>query len=135
MRRAGSVAPVHRGREVNLPAEVELLVDAVGDGFALYCCGFKTAPSALVASYEWERSYDDRLTIRGFERVITARVPTASLPMDILAPEIVVWAYEGPPQHAVRALLDLVHPATPKHVFLCQAPDLLTDLLGDRRAA
>jgi hypothetical protein len=30
--------------------------------------------------------------------------------LDIFAPEVVVWAYEGLPQHALRALLDLVHP-------------------------
>ncbi|MGH3874771.1 MAG: hypothetical protein ACRDSR_25255 [Pseudonocardiaceae bacterium] len=33
--------------------------------------------------------------------------------MDIVAPGVVVWAYQGPPQHAMRALLDLVHPAHP----------------------
>lgn len=33
--------------------------------------------------------------------------------VDIFAPEVVVWAYEGPPQQALRALLELVHPAHP----------------------
>lgn len=33
--------------------------------------------------------------------------------LDIFAPEVVVWAYEGPPQQALRALLTLVHPTHP----------------------
>jgi hypothetical protein len=33
--------------------------------------------------------------------------------VDIFDPGIVVWAYEGPPQHALRALMTLVHPAHP----------------------
>jgi hypothetical protein len=33
--------------------------------------------------------------------------------VDIFDPEVVVWAYEAAPQDAVRALLDLVHPAHP----------------------
>jgi hypothetical protein len=53
------------------------------------------------------------LSIQDFARVITARVPTAGLPVDIFAPEVVVWAYEGLPQHAVRALQNLVHPDHP----------------------
>src|SRR5262245_22001584 len=54
MRRLGSVAS-HRGRSAaGLPAVVEeLLADVVADGFSVYCCGPKTAPHALVASYEW----------------------------------------------------------------------------------
>ncbi|MCA1822025.1 MAG: hypothetical protein LC644_09835 [Pseudonocardia sp.] len=31
----------------------------------------------------------------------------------MFAPEAVVWAYEGPPQWALRALLELVHPEHP----------------------
>ena len=54
--------------------------------------------------------YVDLLTIRDFDRVTTARVPKRD-GADIFAPEVVVWAYEGPPQQALRALLDLVHPA------------------------
>ena len=100
------------GGEVGLPAVVEeLLVDVAADGFTLYCCGPKTAPNALVASYEWDL-YVDLLTIRDFARVTTARVPTHGR-VDIFAPEVVVWAYEGPPRQTLRALLDLVHPAHP----------------------
>lgn len=96
-----------------LPAAVEeLLVNVVADGFTLYCCGPKDAPRALVACYEWGH-HVDLFTVRDFARVITARVPTQGRRVDIFAPEVVVWAYEGSPQHAVRALLDLVHPAHP----------------------
>jgi hypothetical protein len=110
----GRLNPQHQqhGGQVGLPAVVEeLLVDVAADGFMLYCCGPKTAPNALVAYYEWDH-YVDLLTIRDFDRVTTARVPTRDT-VDIFAPEIVVWSYEGPPQRALRALLDLVHPGHP----------------------
>jgi hypothetical protein len=97
---------------VGLPAVVEgLLVDVAEDGFTLYCCGPKTAPNALFAAYEWTQ-YVDLLTVRDFDRVTTARVPKRNA-VDIFAPEVVVWAYEGPPRQALRALLELMHPAHP----------------------
>ncbi|MGH3697608.1 MAG: hypothetical protein ACRDRX_27125 [Pseudonocardiaceae bacterium] len=112
MRHLASAAALNGGREAGLPAAVEeLLVEVNGDGFTLYCCGPKTAPNALLAGYEWEQ-YVDLLTIRDFDRVITARVPRRGT-VDIFAPAVVVWAYEGPPQPALRALLDLVHPHHP----------------------
>jgi hypothetical protein len=105
--------PGQQLREVSLPAGVEeLLLDVVNDGFTVYCCGPKAAPRALVASYEWQHCVD-LLTIQDFARVVTARVPTQGRKVDIFAPEAVVWAYEGPPREALRALLNLVHPATP----------------------
>ncbi|MGH3965774.1 MAG: hypothetical protein ACRDRY_21395 [Pseudonocardiaceae bacterium] len=97
---------------MGLPAVVEeLLVDVATDGFTLYCCGSKTAPNALVAAYEWKH-YVDLLTIRDFDLVTAARVPKRGA-VDIFAPEVVVWAYLGPSQQALRALLELVHPAHP----------------------
>lgn len=106
-----SAAARHR-RQAGLPTVVEeLIVGVVADGFALYCCGPKAAPHALVACYEWDH-WCDLLTIRDFDRVTTARVPKRDT-LDIFAPEVVVWAYEGLAQHAVRALLSLVHPAHP----------------------
>jgi hypothetical protein len=103
----------HRGGRVGLPPVVEeLLVEVVADGFVLHCCGPKAAPHALVAAYEWSH-HVDLLTVQDFDRVITARVPTQGHAVDIFAPEVVVWAYEGPPQPALRALLALVHPAHP----------------------
>ncbi len=114
MRRLPLAAPHHGGQEVGLPTGVEeLLVDVVADGFALYCCGPKAAPNALVACYQWGHCLD-LLTIRDFDRVTTARVPTQGRRVDLFAPEVVVWAYEGPPQPALRALLDLMHPAHPE---------------------
>src|SRR5262249_30001688 len=98
---------------VGLPAMVEqLLIEIAADGFTLHCCGPKAAPNALVASYEWNH-YVDLLTIRTFDRVTTARLPKRGDRVDIFTPQVVVWAYEGPPQHALRALLDLGHPAHP----------------------
>lgn len=113
MRPLESAAAQHSRQEVGLPAGVEaLLVDVVADGFTLYCCGPKAAPRALVACYEWT-DWVDLFTVRDFDRVITARAPKQGRRVDIFAPDVVVWAYEGPPQHAVRALLDLVHPEHP----------------------
>ncbi|MGH3769592.1 MAG: hypothetical protein ACRDTX_31340 [Pseudonocardiaceae bacterium] len=102
------------GSHACLPPEVEgLLVDLVADGFVVHCCGPRTAPRALVASYQWD-GYVDLATIRCFDRVTTARVPVPhGGRVDVFAPETVVWAYEGPPQQALRALLDLVHPHHP----------------------
>jgi hypothetical protein len=102
----------HHGEQVGLPAAVEeLLANVAGDGFTLHCCGPIATPNALVASYEWNE-YVDLLTIQDFDRVTAARVPKHPSP-DIFAPNVVVWAYEGPPQQTLRALLNLVHPAHP----------------------
>ena len=99
---------------VCLPPEVErLLVDVVADGFIVYCCGPKAAPRALVASYQLKH-YVDLLTIRCFDHVTTARIRTPERGrVDVFDPKAVVWAYEGPPQSALRALLDLPHPQHP----------------------
>jgi hypothetical protein len=98
--------------DAGLPVGVEqLLVEVVADGFTVYCCGPKAAPHALVAAYEWEH-WVDLLTIGDFNRVTTARLPIRGT-VDIFAPKVVVWAYEGSPQRALRAVLELVHPAHP----------------------
>jgi hypothetical protein len=100
------------GTQVALPPAVErLLGDIVDDGFVLHCCGARAAPTALVASYEWP-GYVDVLVTRDFDRVTTARVLKRGK-VDVFAPEIVVWAYEGPAEPALRALLNLVHPQHP----------------------
>ncbi len=100
--------------ETCLPAELErLLLDVVADGFTVYCCGPVAAPCALVAAYQWEY-YVDLVTIRCFDQVTTARIPAPrNGPVDVFAPEVVVWAYEGPPRWALRALLNLVSPQHP----------------------
>ncbi|MGH3934559.1 MAG: hypothetical protein ACRDS1_06210 [Pseudonocardiaceae bacterium] len=100
------------GEQASLPPVVKgLLLDVIADGFVVHCCGDRTAPHALVASYEWNDCID-LVTIRDFDHVITARAPKPST-VDIFAPEVVVWSYQGPPQQALRALLDLMHPAHP----------------------
>jgi hypothetical protein len=111
MRQLGSVS-VHPSGQVGLAPDVEeLLVKVATDGFTAYRCGPKHAPYALLACYPWAH-YVDLLTIQDFDRMITARVPKRD-PLDIFAPTVVVWSYEGPPQPALRALLALVHPAHP----------------------
>ena len=110
-----SSLPMHSSdSEACLPLEVEqLLLDVVADGFVVYCCGPKAAPTALVAVYQWQ-DYVDLITIRHFERVTTARIPApAHSQVDVFNPEVVVWAYEGPPHWALRALLNLIPPQHP----------------------
>ena len=100
------------GSDVDMPPVVgRLLLGVVQDGFVLYCCGGRAEPCALVASYEWEQ-YVDLVVIRGVDRVTAARVPKGAT-ADVFAPEVVVWAYQGHAQWALRALLDLVHPRHP----------------------
>jgi hypothetical protein len=73
--KATPLSPPGVGGEACLSSEVErLLGDVAADGFALYCCGPRAAPCALVASYQWE-DYLDLLTIRRFDRITTARIP------------------------------------------------------------
>lgn len=100
------------GPSMTLPPVVErLLLDVVADGFVVYCCGERTAPTALVASYAWA-DYIDVVTIRDFERITAARVPLHGK-VDVFAPEVVVWSSEGPAEWTLRALLNLVHPKHP----------------------
>lgn len=95
-----------------LPPDAErLLVALLVEGFTAYCCGPKVAPRALLAAYAWPR-WVDLVTIRDFDRITAARVPRRGT-VDIFAPEVMVWAYEGPPQQVLPALLELVHPAHP----------------------
>lgn len=95
-----------------LPPMVEqLLLDIIADGFVLYCCGVRTDPTALLASYDWG-SCIDLVTIRDFEHMAVARVPKSGK-IDLFAPEFVLWAYEGPAESALPALLNLVHPQHP----------------------
>lgn len=111
-------ATAHGGRcavspaDENLPPDGErLLLALLMEGFTAYCCGPKTAPRALVAAYEWPR-WVDLVTIRDFDRITAARVPKHDT-IDIFTPEVMVWAYEGPPQWVLPAVLELVHPEHP----------------------
>lgn len=133
--RSAPLSALHSTSEPCLPAELEhLLLDVVADGFVLYCCGPIAAPCALVASYQWEQ-FVDLVTIRCFDQVTTARVPVPThSSVDVFAPEAVVWAYEGPPRWALRALLDLVapqHPRAPTSVY--PAPPSLRIPRSDQR--
>jgi hypothetical protein len=112
--RPAALSALHSGSETHLALEVErLLLGVVADGFLLHCCGPKAAPFALVASYQW-KDYVDLVTIRRFDWITTARVCVSPRGrVDVFAPDAVVWAYEGPPQWALRALLELVHPEHP----------------------
>ena len=111
MRQLGSVSAHHSGQVGLAPDVEELLAKVVADGFTAYRCGPRHAPYALLACYQWDH-YVDLLTIQNFDRMITARVPKRDT-LDIFAPTVVVWSSEGPPQPALRALLELVHPAHP----------------------
>ncbi|MGH3940913.1 MAG: hypothetical protein ACRDTG_20200 [Pseudonocardiaceae bacterium] len=108
----GTLPTWRRKPSAELPSAVEqLLLDLVADGFVVYCCGDRRAPAALIASYEWPQ-YVDLVTIQDFERITTARVAKQGK-VDVFAPELVVWAYEGTAEHALRALLNLAHPEHP----------------------
>ncbi len=111
--RPGSPSTTENGDHVtDLPPVVEkLLLDFVADGFTVYCCGPKTAPTALAASYHWADCVD-HLVLRSCDRITAARLPTLGR-VDLFAPEVVVWAYEGPAECTMRALLNLVHPQHP----------------------
>ncbi|MGH3875289.1 MAG: hypothetical protein ACRDSR_27980 [Pseudonocardiaceae bacterium] len=93
------------------PAVERLLLDVVADGFVRYCCGDRIAPTALVASYQWA-DHLDVVTIRNFERITAARVLIAGQ-VDVFAPEVVVWSYQGRTEWTLRALLNLAHPNAP----------------------
>lgn len=102
---------------MKLPTVVErLLLDVVRDGFVVYCCGSRDAPTTLAASYEWDHCVD-LVTIRDFDRITAARVPKLGR-VDVFAPDVVVWAYEGSAECTLQALLNLVHPQHP------DAPDV-----------
>jgi len=88
------------------------LLAVMADGFVGYRCGRRAdMPEALVAAYYWPDCVD-LVVIRDFARITTARVPGRH-EVDIFAPEIAVWAYEGDPEPALAALMDLAHPAHP----------------------
>jgi hypothetical protein len=114
MRQLRSAAPQHERQKAGLPVGggEELLVDVVADGFTLYCCGLRRRRLC------WSRATTEITVVICLPSVILSGssrpgAPNRATGVDIFAPEVVIWAYEGPPQHAVRALLDLVHPAHP----------------------
>ncbi|MGH4015138.1 MAG: hypothetical protein ACRDSL_14700 [Pseudonocardiaceae bacterium] len=91
------------------PQLEQLHRDLVDEGFVRCCCGPRDDPVVLLVYYEWPGCVD-LVTIRTYERITAARVPK---PVDVFAPQLAVWAYEGPAEPTLRALLRLVHPAHP----------------------
>lgn len=96
----------------------------VADGFVLYCCGPRATPRALVASYQWQ-DYVALLTIRRFDRMITARIPAPQhARIDVFAPTRVVWPMKERPSRGLQALLSLVaphHPQAPTSAYPARA--------------
>jgi hypothetical protein len=77
----------------------------------------------VAASYRWD-DYVDLVTIRRFDRIITAPVPAPQhAHINVFDPKAVVWAYEEPPQPTLQALLNLVPPHhldAPASVYLAR---------------
>ncbi len=95
------------------PELAQLHREIVEDGFVRYCCGPRDNPRVLLAYYEWP-VFVDLVTIRSYERITAARIPKQDGgPVDVFDPELAVWAYEGPAEPTLRALLRLPHPAHP----------------------
>ncbi len=69
--------------------------------------------------WRWSRPIEwpecvDILMIPDFARVTAVRVPRcADAGVDVFAPDVVLWSWEGPAEPTLRALLDLVHPKHP----------------------
>lgn len=80
-------------------------------GFTAYCCENRRLPHVLVATYDWG-GYVDVVTMRGADRVTTARLPKHD-DLDIFAPRQTVWHYMGVVEPAVAALLRLPRPGHP----------------------
>lgn len=105
---------VWRRRGIELPEHVaRLLLGLVADGFTVRRCGPASDPVALVASYDWDE-HVDLVTIRDFDQQVTAgRVVKQGGPVDVFAPETVVWTCEGQAESVLQSLLELVHPEHP----------------------
>jgi hypothetical protein len=108
---------VSRGRRAArdaLPPELAEQFDRLlADGFRVWCCGRKSDPNALLASYDWDGYVDlATMTAPEFEVVTTARVVRRGT-VDVFDPKTVVWAFQGAADDALRSLLDLVHPDHP----------------------
>jgi hypothetical protein len=92
----------------------------IGDGFTGYCCGPKDDPHAVIAVYEWP----GRLDVIAMPRKGPAaaarlakpavRVPAGEPnPLVLNPPTTALWAWVGPMDMVVWALLDLPHPECP----------------------
>jgi hypothetical protein len=105
--------------------EEDLIGGLVGalldDGFAGYCCGPKTDPYAVIAVYEW-RDHVDVVTMYRQGYAAAARIHTPGgvrvpdgqpNPIALNPPGTVKWAFVGPMDSTIWAMLDLPHPERP----------------------
>lgn len=99
-----------------------VLFEAVlADGFTGYCCGSKSDPTALIAFYEWPDHLDMITVPRGNGPAAVARLVKPAEVRDVRdgdslvlnPPATAIWAWVGPADMAISALLDLPHPESP----------------------
>lgn len=101
-----------------------LVAALLADGFTGYCCGSKDDPTAVIAFYEWPEHLDV-ITMPRKGHAAAARLvkPPAdgvrvvpdgdSNPLVLNPPRTAVWAWVGPMDMAIWALLELPHPECP----------------------
>lgn len=95
----------------------EALID---DGFTGYCCGPKGDPHVVIAVYEWP-DHLDVITMPQKGPAAAARLAKSAVcvpdgepnPLVLNPPTTALWAWVGPMDMAVWALLDLQHPECP----------------------
>ncbi|MGH3943679.1 MAG: nuclear transport factor 2 family protein [Pseudonocardiaceae bacterium] len=93
----------------------------VADGFTSCCCGPKGDPTAVIVFYEWP-DHLDMITVARTGPAAAARlVKPAGVgaldgdpnPLILNPPRTAMWAWVGPADMAIWALLDLPHPESP----------------------
>ena len=93
----------------------------VADGFTSCCCGPKDNPTAMIVFYEWP-DHLDMITVPRNGPAAAARLVKPSGvraldddrdPLVLNPPPTVIWAWVGPADMAIWALLDLPHPECP----------------------
>lgn len=96
-----------------------LVVALLGDGFTGYCCGPKGDPNAVIAFYEWPEHLDViTMPRRGHAAAARLVKPPGGVPVPdgepnpfvLNPPPTAIWAWVGPMDMAIWALLDLPHP-------------------------
>lgn len=101
---------------------IGVLMEALrADGFTGYRCGSEHDPDALIAIYEWPE-HVDVITIHREGNAAAARIPTPGgvrapdgepNPIVMKPPAKAVWAFVGPTDSTIWAMLDLPHPQRP----------------------
>ena len=106
--------------EIEVDVIGSLFEALIGDGFTGYCCGPKDDPHVVIALYEWPE-HVDVITMPQKGPAAAARlakpavrIPDGELnPLVLKLPTTALWAWVGPMDIAVWALLDLPHPECP----------------------